>query len=163
MIIDASAVLAVLLGEKDAPFYAEAIEDTPDTQMSSVSALEVALVIRARKREPGLARLDRFMEKSRIRVVPFDTEQLRLAREAWWNYGKGRHPAGLNLGDCCSYALAKVTNDALLYKGDDFGQTDVRGVRAGSSNLRVQRSSKGNNSKQSRSCFCRMVAAWISK
>ena len=91
MIIDSSAVLAVLLGEEDSAIYAAAIEDAADPQMSAVSALEVALVIGARKREPG-----------RIRIVAFDSEQLSLARDAWWRYGKGRHPAGLNLGDCCS-------------------------------------------------------------
>jgi ribonuclease VapC len=94
MVIDASAVLAVLLGEEDAAIYANAIEDAADPNMSAVSGLEVTLVISARKREPGLAALDRFMEKSRIRVIPFDGEQLHLAREAWWNYGKGRHSAG---------------------------------------------------------------------
>jgi ribonuclease VapC len=73
------------------------------------------------------------MEKSRLRVIPFDGEQLRLAREAWWNYGKGRHSPGLNLGDCCSYALAKAANEALLYKGDDFRKTDIRPVEASSS------------------------------
>jgi ribonuclease VapC len=130
MIIDSSAVMAVLLGEEDAPFYANAIEQDVDPQMSTVSALELALVIGARKHEPGLAVLDRFMEASRIRVVAFDVEQSRLARDAWWSYGKGRHPAGLNLGDCCSYALAKATGKALLYKGDDFSKTDLPGVKS---------------------------------
>ena len=128
MVIDASAVLAVLLGEEDAAFYANAIEDAIDPRMSAVSALEITLVIGARKRAPGLTALDHFMEKSRIQVIPFDAEQLRLAREAWWNYGRSRHSAGLNLGDYCSYALAKATDDTLLYKGNDFGQTDLRGV-----------------------------------
>jgi ribonuclease VapC len=130
MIVDSSAVLAVLLGEEDAPFYADAIEQAADPQMSAVSALEVALVIGARKHEPGLAALDRFAEASQIQVVAFDLEQLRLARDAWWNYGKGRHAAGLNLGDCCSYALAKATGKALLFKGDDFSQTDVPGIKS---------------------------------
>jgi ribonuclease VapC len=132
MVIDASAVLAVLFGEDDAAFYANAIEDAADPKTFAVSALEVTLVIGARKREPGLAALDRFMEKSRIQVIPFDGEQVRLAREAWWNYGKGRHSAGLNLGDCCSYALAKATSDALLYKGEDFRKTDIRRIETSS-------------------------------
>jgi ribonuclease VapC len=133
MVVDASAVLAVLLGEDDAAFYANAIEDAADPKTSAVSALEVTLVIAARKREPGLAALDRFMEKSRIQVIPFDGEQLRLAREAWWSYGKGRHSAGLNLGDCCSYALARASGEALLYKGEDFRKTDIRRIEASSS------------------------------
>jgi ribonuclease VapC len=126
MVIDSSAVLAVLLGEDDAAAYAEAMENAPDPQMSAVSALEVTLVIGARKRESGLAALDRFMQSSRIQVVPFDAVQMQLARTAWWSFGKGRHAAGLNLGDCCSYALAKATGDMLLYKGADFSKTDVR-------------------------------------
>ncbi|MCC7157656.1 MAG: type II toxin-antitoxin system VapC family toxin [Bryobacterales bacterium] len=128
MVIDSSAALAVLLGEEDGPVYAAAIEDGADPQMSAVSALEITLVIGARKREAGLAALDRFMEHGRIRIVPFDEEQLRLARAAWWRYGKGRHAAGLNLGDCCSYALAKASGKMLLYKGEDFRRTDVRRV-----------------------------------
>ena len=82
----------------------------------------------ARKREAGLAVLERFLNESRVRIVPFDVEQLWLARDAWWNYGKGRHPAALNLGDCCSYALAKAKGEPLLYKGDDFWRTDLRGI-----------------------------------
>ena len=112
MIIDSSAVLAVLLGEEDGPFYAATIEEAADPQMSAVSALELALVIGARKSEAGLAALDRFMDRSRIRVVAFDAEQSQLAPEAW---GKGRHTAGLNPGDCCSYALAKASREMLLY------------------------------------------------
>jgi len=98
--------------------------------MSAVPALEVALVIAARKHERGLAALDRFTEASRIQVVAFNLEQLRLARDAWWSYGKGRHAAGLNLGDCCSYALAKAAGKALLYKGNDFSRTDVPGIKS---------------------------------
>lgn len=130
MVIDASAVLAVLLGEEDAAFYADAIELAPTPQMSTVSALEVALVIGARKRERGLAALGSFLQESGIRVVGFDQQQLGLAREAWWTYGKGRHSAGLNLGDCCSYALAKASGKPLLYKGDDFSKTDIHGIRS---------------------------------
>ena len=133
MIVYSSAVLAVLLGEEDAPLYAAIIENADGLQMSAVSALEVALVIGGRKREAGLAALDRFMERSGIRIVAFDTEQLRLAREAWWSYGKGRHAAGLNLGDCCSYALAKAKGHDLLYKGEDFRQTDVLSASPGPS------------------------------
>ena len=121
----------MLLGEEDAPFYAAAIEGAADPQISAISALEVALVIGSRQREAGLAALDRFMEVSRIRVVAFDAEQLRLARDAWWSYGKGRHAAGLNIGDCCSYALSKASGKRLLYKGEDFRQTDVRAAGTG--------------------------------
>ncbi|MBM3745797.1 MAG: type II toxin-antitoxin system VapC family toxin [Acidobacteria bacterium] len=131
MVIDSSALLAVLLGEEGAAFYANVIEAAADPLMSAVSVLEVTLVIGARKREPGLAALERFLQEGRIRVVAFDGEQLRLAKEAWWNYGKGRHLAALNLGDCCSYALSKAFGKPLLYKGEDFPRTDVRGVEGG--------------------------------
>ena len=108
--------------------YAGFIEDALDPVISAVSALEMALVIGARKRKPGLEILERLLRQGGIRVMPFDSDQLRLAQEAWWLYGKGRHPAALNLGDCCSYALAKVTRKPLLYKGSDFGQTDIASV-----------------------------------
>lgn len=130
MVIDSSAVLAVLLGEEDATYYAQAIDDSEDPQMSTISALEVALVIGARKRDKGLAALELFLEKSGIQLVAFDLQQFRLAKEAWWKYGKGRHAAGLNLGDCCSYALAKATGEPLLYKGSDFSRTDVVAIRS---------------------------------
>jgi ribonuclease VapC len=100
MIVDSSAVLAVLLGEDDAPLYANAIEQAADPRNVHCPGAWVSFVIGARKREPGLAAFDRFLEASRIRVVGFDAEQLRFARAAWWNFGKGRHPAALNLGDC---------------------------------------------------------------
>jgi ribonuclease VapC len=125
MVLDTSAATAVILGEPDATFYARAILEARQVQMSAVSALEVALVIGGRKGDNGRAEVAHFMATSRVYVVPFDAEQLRLAREAWWTYGKGRHRARLNLGDCCSYALAKLTGEPLLYKGDDFARTDL--------------------------------------
>jgi ribonuclease VapC len=130
MVVDASAVLAILPGEEDAAFYAAQIGSATDPQMSTVSALEVALVIGARKREQGLAALERFLSKAGIQIISFDSHQWSLAREAWWNYGKGRHAAGLNLGDCCSYVLAKASGKPLLYKGDDFSRTDMRGIKS---------------------------------
>jgi ribonuclease VapC len=128
MVVDSSAVLAVLLGEEDGPLYAGLIEDALDPVISAVSVLETALVIGARKRKPGLEILERLLQQGSIRVMPFDSDQVLLAQEAWWQYGKGRHPAGLNLGDCCSYALAKATQRPLLYKGGDFRQTDIERV-----------------------------------
>lgn len=98
--------------------------------MSAVAVLEVNLVIASRKRAEGLKMLSRFLEVSGIRILPFDAEQLRMAADAWWRFGKGRHPAALNLGDCCSYALARATGRPLLYKGADFLQTDLRASAA---------------------------------
>jgi len=126
VIVDSSAVIAILLGEQDAPVFAAAIEDAEDAQKFAVSALEVSLVIGARKSSAGLRVWERFLKASDIRIVAFDADQLRIATNAWWVYGKGRHQAGLNLGDCCTYALAKSTGDALLYKGEDFRRTDLR-------------------------------------
>ena len=92
MIIDSSAVLAVLLAEADAEFFASAIAESDVRRMSAVSALEVSIVIASRKREEGIAVLDQFVERSRIRIVPLDADQVRLAREAWVRYGKGTAP-----------------------------------------------------------------------
>lgn len=129
MVVDSSAILAILLGEADAATYAAAIEADPSPVMSAVSLLEITLVIGARKKEMGLALLDRFIDEGRIEVVAFDAEQSANARDAWWRYGKGRHPAALNLGDCCSYALAKTRGKPLLYKGNDFLQTDLPAIK----------------------------------
>ena len=128
MVIDSSAVLAVLLGENDGQHYSQIIESAENAKMSTVSLLEVTLVIGARKRENGITLLNHFLLKSGIEIIAFDFQQLLIAKDAWWQFGKGRHPAALNLGDCCSYALAKSLGRPLLYKGGDFPQTDINGV-----------------------------------
>lgn len=130
MVIDSSAIIAVIFGELDAGFFAQQIEDSFDSIVSAVSLLESSLVVGARKHRAGLIELDMLIADGNIRVVAFDAEQSQLARAAWECYGKGRHPAALNLGDCCSYALAKATGQPLLYKGDDFAKTDIAGITA---------------------------------
>ena len=90
-----------------------------------MSWLEASLVVLGRKREAGLADLDRFLARAAIERVPVDLEQADLARTAFARFGKGRHPAGLNLGDCFVYALAKTAGEPLLFKGSDFAATDV--------------------------------------
>lgn len=125
MVIDTSAVVAILLGEPQARRLAEAIEQGAPRRMSAASLLEASIVIEARKGEEGARDLDLLVYRSGIEIVPFDDEQAEVARLAWRRYGKGRHSAGLNLGDCFSYALAKVTGSALLYIGKDFSQTDL--------------------------------------
>ncbi|MDQ2860078.1 MAG: type II toxin-antitoxin system VapC family toxin [Pseudomonadota bacterium] len=125
MVIDTSAIVAILLGEPQAERLAEAIEQGAPRRLSAASLLEASIVIEARKGEDGVRDLDLLVYRSGIEIVPFDEEQSQVARLAWRRYGKGRHPAGLNLGDCFSYALAKVTGSALLYIGKDFSQTDV--------------------------------------
>ncbi len=91
----------------------------------ALSFLEAGIVMQARKGEAGSQELDLFMQKAGIRIVPLDLEQAKLARAAWNKYGKGRHPAGLNIGDCCAYALAKCTSSPLLFKNNDFDKTDI--------------------------------------
>jgi ribonuclease VapC len=125
MVIDTSALLAILLNEEDAEQYAERIASDPKRILSAVSHLEASIVIMARKGPAGGRELDILLHRSRIETVSFTAEQADVAREAWFRYGKGRHPAALNLGDCCSYALSRVSGHPLLSKGDDFAQTDV--------------------------------------
>lgn len=125
MVIDTSALLAILLGETEAPRFAKAIEDTSPRLLSAASLLEASMVIEAKKGEAAGRELDLFIYRAEIDVVPVDQEQAEIARIAWRRFGKGRHPAGLNYGDCFAYALAMATGSPLLCKGEDFIRTDV--------------------------------------
>lgn len=125
MVIDTSALLAILLGEPEAPHFAKAIEDAAPRLLSAASLLEASIVAETRKGEAAGRELDLFVYRADIEIVPVDQEQAEIARIAWRRYGKGRHPAGLNYGDCFSYALAKVSGAPLLFKGNDFSHTDV--------------------------------------
>ncbi len=129
MVIDTSALIAILLGEPDAEAFAVAIADDPKKLISAFSALEVSIVIEAKKGEAGGRELDLLLHRSQIEIVAMDSEQAELARNAWRTFGKGRHPAGLNIGDCCSYALSKSSDEPLLFKGDDFSKTDLKIVK----------------------------------
>ncbi len=126
MIIDASAVLAILLDERDAATFAKAIENADDRRMSAAGYLEAALVIDNRGDAVAQREFDRFFERSRITIEPVTLEQARIARQAYRDFGKGRHRAGLNFGDCLGYALARVLDQPLLYKGRDFSHTDLQ-------------------------------------
>ncbi|MEM5787540.1 MAG: type II toxin-antitoxin system VapC family toxin [Syntrophobacteraceae bacterium] len=128
MIIDTSALVAILLGEPEAESFALAIAGDPRRFISAFTALETGIVIEAKKGEPGGRELDLLLHQARIEIVPLTAEQLEIARTAWRKYGKGRHPAGLNIGDCCSYALAECAGEPLLFKGNDFSQTDIKTV-----------------------------------
>jgi ribonuclease VapC len=125
MVIDSSALIAILLDEPERADFNRKIEKAIIRMISAGSLLETAMVIESRLGQPGRQDLDLFIEKASIRVIPFDSDQVELAREAFRQYGKGQHPAGLNFGDCFAYALAKVTNEPLLFKGDDFSRTDI--------------------------------------
>jgi len=125
MVIDTSALFTILLDEPEAVSFATAIETDPVRLLSAVSLLEAAMVLESRKGDSGGRELDILLHRVRIDVVPFDADHAELARSAFRRYGKGRHPAGLNFGDCCAYALSVTAHEPLLFKGDDFGKTDV--------------------------------------
>lgn len=125
MVIDSSALMSILLGERDAPSLAAAIVADPRRLISAVTLLETSIVIEARKGPAGGRELDLLLHSARVDVAAMTSEQAEIAREAYRRYGNGRHPAGLNLGDCCSYALARHSGEPLLFKGDDFTQTDI--------------------------------------
>jgi ribonuclease VapC len=125
LVLDSSALLAILLGEPERNTFLDLILDAEERRISALSILETGCVILTRKGPAGRLILDSVCEELSLDVVPFTVEHLRLARQAWERFGKGRHPARLNLGDCCSYALARATGHPLLYKGNDFSQTDL--------------------------------------
>jgi ribonuclease VapC len=125
MILDSSALVAILFKEPEAERLAGMIRDTDTTAIAAPTLLETAIVAEGRTL-PGMAeKLDALLGAIRPEIVPFTAEHVSLARDAWRRYGKGRHKAGLNLGDCFAYALAKERGQALLFKGDDFAATDI--------------------------------------
>jgi ribonuclease VapC len=125
MVIDSSALLSILLREPEGERFARAIATDPKRLVSAVSALEAAIVIHARKGPAGVRELDLLCHAAGLTIVSLDSDQVLLARAAYEEYGKGHHPAALNLGDSCSYALARSAGQPLLFKGNDFSQTDV--------------------------------------
>ena len=125
MVIDSSALLALLLREADAAEIARAIAADARRLASAFTVLEASVVIETKKGEAAGRELDLLLHRTDIDVVVMDAGQVELARSASRKYGKGRHPAGLNIGDCCSYALARYTGEPLLFKGGDFSQTDI--------------------------------------
>ena len=125
MIVDSSAVVAILLREPDARHYARAIQTTSPCRMSVANVLEASIVAESRGGAAAAHALDTLLAEGGIEPVPVTTEQLAAARRAWRRFGKGNHPAGLNFGDCFAYALAETTGEPLLFKGADFALTDV--------------------------------------
>ncbi|MFG1404214.1 type II toxin-antitoxin system VapC family toxin [Xanthobacter sediminis] len=125
MVIDTSAIAAIFFNEPDAPSYRERIADDPVRLISAATLIEAAMVIEGRFGEAGGAELDLWLHKAEVEIIAVTTEHADQARRAWRRYGKGRHPAALNYGDCFSYALATLTGEPLLFKGDDFSQTDI--------------------------------------
>lgn len=129
MVIDTSALIALLLDEPEAEDFRIAIEDDETRLVSAGTLLEAALVIEARKGEAGGRELDLLVQKAGLTVVPVDEDQVAQARRAWRRFGRGRHDAGLNFGDLFAYALTRTSGEALLFKGNDFTRTDVARVR----------------------------------
>ena len=125
MVLDTSAVLAILQREPERRSFLEAIEAADSTRLSIASFVESSIVIESRYGAEGLRDLDRFISRASIELIPVDREQGQLARSAFSRFGKGRHRAGLNYGDCFSYAAAISLGEPLLCKGDDFMHTDV--------------------------------------
>ncbi|MGC9995060.1 MAG: type II toxin-antitoxin system VapC family toxin [Terriglobia bacterium] len=125
MIIDTSALLAIFLGEPERRRFLDAVIQAETRSISAANSLETGIVLEARRGEPAGREFDLFLHQAKVDVVPVDADQVEIARLAWRTYGKGRHPAALNFGDCFAYALAKASGEPLLAKGNDFAQTDI--------------------------------------
>ena len=129
MVIDTSAIVAIAFDEEEASFFEYLIVEDPIKLISAATLFEAAMVIEARLGEAGGRELDRWLSKAGLQIVPVEAAHVDEARSAWRRFGKGRHPACLNFGDCFSYALSKITREPLLFKGDDFSKTDVVAAR----------------------------------
>ena len=125
MIVDTSAVLAILFHEPDAERFASVITTASSRRMSAATLLETTIVLESRSGAAAGYELDSFLQEAEIELEPVTPDQAQAARRAWRRFGKGNHPAGLNFGDCFAYALAEATREPLLFKGGDFDLTDV--------------------------------------
>ena len=125
MVIDTSALLAIFLAEPERKPFLDSIFQAETRMISAASVLETGIVLEARRGESAGREFDLFLVRANLQIVSLDSEQVEIARSAWRKYGKGRHPAGLNFGDCFAYALAKFTGEPLLAKGNDFAATDM--------------------------------------
>ena len=125
MIVDTSAILAILFGESDADRYDNAIARASFRRMSVASYVEAAIVLESRLGLEAGPNLDAYLIEAKIELEPVTPDQVVAARRAWRRFGKGNHPASLNFGDCFAYAIAETTGERLLFKGRDFEFTDV--------------------------------------
>ncbi len=126
MIIDTSALIAILYREPEAPLYDQAISQAAHPRMSVANYLEATIVAEGRSGDDIRSELENLVKRLNITLVPVSLAQMREAQQAWRVFGKGNHRAALNYGDCFAYALASVSDEPLLFKGDDFAQTDIR-------------------------------------
>lgn len=125
MMVDSSVLIAILENEPEAPRLIEAMVNDSTRLVSAVSVVETSIVLLNRRGETGVVELDVLLEEAEIEIIAVTPEQAVLARQAYLRYGKGRHPAKLNFGDCFSYAAALACDEPLLFKGDDFNKTDI--------------------------------------
>ncbi|WP_395727826.1 type II toxin-antitoxin system VapC family toxin [Nakamurella sp.] len=129
IILDTSAVAAVIFGESDAEAYAAAmVRHAGELSISAVTLVELGIVAEARQGPAATQDVRALLDRLGVVTEPVDAAQAGAALAAWRRFGKGRHPAGLNLGDCFSYALARMSGGSLLFKGNDFAQTDIVGA-----------------------------------
>lgn len=126
MIVDTSALVAILYGEPEAEAFTRLIHDAAISRISVANQLELSIVIEKQLGPDGTRQADVFLRRAGMRIEPVTVEQGHLARQAFLDFGKGRHRAGLNFGDCFAYALAKDFDEPLLFKGKDFPETDIR-------------------------------------
>lgn len=130
MIVDTSAIVAIALNEPERDRLVEAVLDTTAAKISAATIVEVSAVLMRRMAPEDFRRVERLIDQLGIETVPFDADQAASATRAYRDFGRGSgHPAGLNLGDCYSYALSDVTGEPLLYVGDDFAHTDITAAR----------------------------------
>lgn len=125
MVVDTSALLAIFFAEPERKSFLESIFQAEPRMISAATVLETGIVLEAKRGEAAGREFDLFVVRASLQIVPIDGEQAEIARSGWRKYGKGRHPAGLNFGDCFAYALAKASGEPLLTKGNDFSLTDI--------------------------------------
>lgn len=125
MILDTSAILALIFGEPDRDEFISKVGRASSVGVGAPTLVESAIVLAARLGEEGPRHLERLVERAGVVVIPFESSHWAIAAEAWLRYGRGRHPAALNFGDCLAYATARLADRPLLCKGDDFPQTDL--------------------------------------
>ena len=125
MILDTSALVSILDQEAEADRLARAIAAASERMLSAANLVETGIVMQVRRGDEAARDLDLLLAKLKIEIIPVSGKQANLARKAFQHYGRGRHPAKLNFGDCFAYALAKDSSAPLLFKGNDFSQTDI--------------------------------------
>lgn len=131
MILDSSAIAAIFLREPEAERFTQLIADTSRVAVSAATFVEVGIVLSYRLQQPMQHLIEDFLRTMAVEILPFTDEHRRVALDAWWRYGRTRHEASLNYGDCLAYATARVANEPLLCKGNDFQKTDLELVGDG--------------------------------